>query len=277
MSSIIKKIYKKGLPDAAISFVVTTIDSLLARETVRSSLRAQLRRLLTGSREKPYREISTVELWADKVMKILNDKGVSAKTIGIDGLPGSGKSSLGRALAARSGLTWRTLYWRELINAFPFESGYIYENIRLIRCQDIDRLEVVIYIDCPIEDAASRVLERDRGGILADLFDFPKLKEIGDVAFETIDGEEIRITGSPIRIKLRPKGGYRDIKKLRDMIKNKETDLDLLCKEEMLFTYCYGRPQKGIWPYIKLDAYNPDILSGVSAAFKKALVSLYFT
>ncbi|MBF0496559.1 MAG: hypothetical protein HQK58_08305 [Deltaproteobacteria bacterium] len=173
MGNIIKKIYKKGLPEAAISFAVTTMDSLLARETVRSSLRAQFRRFLTGSREKPYREIPLVELWADKVMEILNGKGISAKAIGIDGLPGSGKSSLGRALAVRSGLNWRTLYWRELINAYPFEDGYIYENIRLIRCQDIDRLGVVIYIDCPIEEAERRVLERDRGGVITDLIDYP--------------------------------------------------------------------------------------------------------
>lgn len=174
-----------------VTFLFNTTKNLLTKPTVLSTLRAQVRWVFTGSREKPYRSVSSVECYSDRIMELLDCKGIAPRSIGIDGLPGSGKSSLGRSLAKRTGLEWRTLYWKELKGPFPFEKGRIYENIRLIRTQDIEPFDMIIYLDCSLDASTSRVMERDRDGILIDLLDFPKLKQIGDIAFEMADGEDL--------------------------------------------------------------------------------------
>ena len=273
----LEKFYKKTLPLLAGTFVSSTVKNLLARETVRSAIRGEVRKIVTGSREKPYQEVQTVEDYADKIMEILNDKGIFPRSICIDGLPGSGKSTLGRSLAERTGLKWRTLYWKELNEAYPFNEGRIYENIRLIRTQNMEHFDIILYIDCPMEDAQNRVLKRDRNGALADVVDFPKMKRIGDAAFEMLDGEEIRIEGGPIRIKLRPEEGYRDLENLKTPLEAKGLDVEGFSKEELLFIYTYGNAQSGLSPYIKLGAYKNEILSGIHAAMRKILVARYLT
>ncbi|NVL90187.1 MAG: hypothetical protein HWN69_04210 [Desulfobacterales bacterium] len=272
-----KKFYKKTLPDMAITFVSTTVKNLLARDTVRSAIRGEVRKIITGNREKFYQEVLTVDDYADKIMKILNDRGISPRCICIDGLPGSGKSTLGRSLAKRTGLKWRTLCWKELNKAYPFNEGRIYENIRLIRTQDIDDFDIIIYIDCAMEEAQNRVIDRDRNAALADVVDFSRMKRIGDTAFEMLDGEEIRIEGSPIRIKLRPEKGYRDLENLKTRLEAKGFDVEGFSKEELLFIYCYEKPQSGLSPYVKLGAYKNEILSGIYTAVSKALVARYLT
>lgn len=48
-----EKFYKKTLPLIALTFVSTAAKNLLARETVRSAIRGGVRKILTGSAEKP--------------------------------------------------------------------------------------------------------------------------------------------------------------------------------------------------------------------------------
>ena len=273
----LKKIYKETLPEMGVTFVFKTLSSLLARPTILSTLRAQVRRVFTGSKEKPYREIPRVEYYSDRIMELLDSRGVAPRSICIDGLPGSGKSSLGRSLAKKTGLEWQTLYWRDLREPYPFEKGKIYENIRLIRTQRIEHFDMIIYIDCPIATATCRVMDRDRDGVLVDAFDFPKLKAIGDVAFEMAAGEEFRIDQSPIRIKLRPKEGYRDVENLKAKLKAEGISVAGLSKEELLFMYCYGKAQEGILPYVRLGAYNKDILSALLEALNRGLAARRFT
>ena len=107
--------------------------------------------------------------------------------------------------------------------------------------------------------------------------DFTLLKKIGDTAFEMLDGEEINIEESPIRMKTRPARGYRDLEKLKNRVREKGFAVEGFSKEELLFICCYGRPQGGISPYVKIGAYNSEIFSGISSALTLALVKRYFT
>ena len=273
-----KKFYKKTLPDLALNFFIVTIANLLRKPTVQSAIRGQARKILTGNREKqPYETVPMIEHYADRIMETLNGKGTYPKSICIDGLPGSGKSTLGRALAKRCNLKWRTLRWKELEEAYPFKNGRIYENIRLIRTQDMEGFDVIIYFDCPAEVAKDRVITRDRNATLADVLDFPSLKKIGDTAFEMLGGEEIKISESPIRIKQRQKEGYRDLERLKSHVQEKGFDVDGFSKEELLFIYCYGKPQCGLSPYINLGAYNNEILSGIYEAAARSLAKNFLT
>lgn len=267
----LKDFTEKTLPGMAVAFIAAATMDLLAKDTIRSAIRGRVRRLLTGSSEKPYHDVAIVEGYADQTVDILYENNIFPEIIGIDGPPGSGKSTLGRSLAKRTSLNWRCLYLKDVSKPYFFTFGHIYENIRLFRTQNIDNFDVIIYIDCQVEDAEHRVIERDRNGALADYVDFEKIKKIGDAAFEMAHGEEIRIPMSPIRIKLRPKEGYRDIDTLKMRLRSKGFDVERFSKEELLFAYCYGEPKSGILPYVRLGAYNNELLSGVYAALRVAM------
>ena len=77
----VKTFYEKILPDMALNFVILTAKNFLERQTVRSAVRGEVRKILTGSREKPYEMVPTVEYYADKIMEALNDKGIYPRSI----------------------------------------------------------------------------------------------------------------------------------------------------------------------------------------------------
>ena len=106
---------------------------------------------------------------------------------------------------------------------------------------------------------------------MPNFLDFEKLKIIGNLAFEIAEGEEIKIPSSPIRMKIRPPAGYQDQKNLADRLKTAGIRAEKLSKEEMLFLSCYGEAKQGIKPYLKLDAYNHDIIAGLVAGIMVAL------
>ena len=107
--------------------------------------------------------------------------------------------------------------------------------------------------------------------ILADMVDFHKLKTVGDTAFEMLAGDEIRLEGGPVRIKIKPPEGYGDIGRLKKRLQEKGFDVEGFSKEELLFIYCYGKPRKGLAPYVKLGAYNNEIMTGLYDALIRSL------
>ncbi len=265
-----KALKPDALPGIVAAFAMETGKNLLARETVRSTIRGQVRRMVTGNREKPFENVPTVERYSDQIIDILDDRQMSPDIIGIDGPPGSGKSTLGRSLAGRTGLQWTNLTAGDVSVPYLFRRGRVYENIRLFRTQDLERLDLILYIDCRIEDAQRRVVERDRNGALADYLHFDVLKTVGDAAFELARGEEIRIPASPIRMKIRPRNGFGDMERLRRILRAEGVDVSGHTKEALLFQLCYGRPRKGLLPYVRFGAYNRELLSGALSALHAA-------
>ena len=258
----------RQLPRMLLAFSRTSAHYLLQRDTICSTVRALLRKAATGNREKPYRVIPEVESYTAAIMALMRREALVCDNIAIDGLPGSGKSTLGRSLARRTDLKWETLYWKQLREPFLFLPGRIYENIRLIRTQNLDCFDLVIYLDCQAAQAQERVLNRDRDGTLNDVLDFNKLKRIGDLAFELLDGEEIRPAGTPMRMKIRPPGGFREQIRLEALLQTQGLTAGELPKEALLHDYLYGRPRKGLAAYARPGAYNRELLAGLGAALR---------
>ena len=139
----LKTVYRKILPDMALYFGVITLPNLLLKHSVRSALKDGVRRIFTKNVEKPFHRVPVVEHHADRILETLNEKGIIPKIICIDGMPGSGKSTLGRTLAERCNLEWKTLYWKEIKKGFSFKEETIYENMRLVRTQDVENFDVI--------------------------------------------------------------------------------------------------------------------------------------
>jgi hypothetical protein len=78
-------------------------------------------------------------------------------------------------------------------------------------------------------------------------------------------------------MKQRPQEGYRDIERLKTRLREKGIDVEGFSKEELLFIYCYGKPQIGLSPYVKLGAYSNEILSGIYDALVRSLAKRFLT
>ena len=96
------------------------------------------------------------------------------------------------------------------------------------------------------------------------------MRKIGDISFEIADGTEFSIPRSSLKIKIRPKEGYRDIINLRKKVESKRLYNKNLSKEELLFLHCYGNPRKGILPYVNWGAYNNELLSAAHVSLRLA-------
>ncbi len=259
--------------DAAVVAGKTTADALAKRPGVQASLDSLKMRVTTGRGEK-HEIIDEVYKNADDIIALLNSKGVHTKKLAVDGVPGSGKSTLARALAEKLNFTLETLDYIDLNKPQDFsKEKAIYEHHRLLRTQDIDDFDAIIYIDEPPELSQKKCLHRKRGGIDIDIFDYEKLKKIGEEAFNIATGKIYKIKNSYIKLKIKPKAGFRAYENIRDKVKKKGFETEGLCKEELLFASAYGKAAKGLMAYVRLDAYNEEILEGLSAGVLRFLMA----
>ncbi|VEN74631.1 conserved hypothetical protein [Candidatus Desulfarcum epimagneticum] len=214
---------------------------------------------------------------AKAIEKIFKDRHVFPDRIAIDGLPGSGKSSLAAALAKRMDMEVVCLDHQDMEERFSFEKApAIYEHHRLLRTQDMDRFDVMIYIDQPVEKAKQNILKRQRGAYLVDIMNFELMKKIGKKAFSLADGQVISVDHSFVRIKIRPDNGYRDMANLDSELSAKaagDSAGEVLNKEQRIFLLTEGRARKGFLSYVNPRAYERELLSalivGVDSASKK--------
>jgi len=267
MSSMSKSIIKAA-PEFAIRFTSTALQNMMSKQTVQSFFRGQFRKMTTGSREKPFKPVMDAELACDEILAFFNRMQIMPKLIGIDGIPGAGKSTLGRTLANRLCFQWCTLKWQEMQFEYDFKQQHIYENVRLIRTQNIELFDVLIYLDLPVELAKQRVIDRDRNGMLADIVRFDRMKLVGDVAFALLESQEWTIHHPTIRIKVKD-NKFNHTEHIHTMLDQKGIYWDhSMTKEEKLFALCYGKPKKGILAYANFGAYNNVILSAFNSCFK---------
>jgi hypothetical protein len=205
---------------------------------------------------------------ADAIATLFNKRRIVPDRIAVDGVPGSGKSSLATALSRKLGMSVACLDHRNMDEAINFDSGRtVYEQHRLLRTQDLDVFDAIIYLDEPEEISKRKILQRKRGGYLVEIMNFSRLKAIGLKAFSTAAGENIPIKGSFARVKIRPEGGFRSLENIERELRANGLNGSGLNKEQKLFLCVEGRSASGFGAYINPHAFDRELLNAFASFF----------
>lgn len=218
------------------------------------------------------KEVKEVEENADLIADFLKNKGIRPNRIGIDGLPGAGKSTLANALSNRLKMEWISLDYQLSNEPFHFnKNNSIYEHQRLFRTQDIDVFDIILFMDLPVEKIKKQIIYRGQGAFNIEIFDYDLMQEVGRIAFDIADGKKIRIPNSHICMKIRPKGGF-------NVTENLENQLEMagfvntgnLTKEEKIFLLIEGKAKRGKFANNLGSKYAMELLANVREYFNNS-------
>lgn len=253
--------------------ISTTAAALTQRDSVQASIDSVKMRLSKGQAE-IHDNQKAVKKNAKAVLSLFKEKKFKPRRLAIDGVPGSGKSSLAYGLAEKLDFQVKTLDYIDMNKPQDFSKmNTIYEHHRLLRTQLTEIFDAIIYIDEPVELSKKKCVHRKRGGINIDVFDYDKLKKIGEKAFEAADGKTHEIPGTHIKIKFRPKKGFNAYKNLRDELKKKGIKTERRSKEELLFLSVYEKAESRLMAYINFGAYNKELKKGIKAGISTFFMS----
>ena len=265
MGGFVKELQKAIGTNKRILKVATTAGlaltrGVLSKPGIRAYLDYQIENLFYGwSADGNYPE--EVNMTADEILGLFSARTLSPNRIAVDGVPGSGKSTLAAALARKLNFAVECLDHRNMDRAVSFaQDRTIYEHHRLLRTQDLDCFDVLIYIDEPVDVSRQKVLRRKRGGYLVDIMNFDRLKSIGNKAFSVADGECIALKNSFARLKIRPENGFRCLENIEAELLAKGLSSKGLNKEQALFLCVEGTARNGFGAYLNPHAYDAELL-----------------
>jgi len=275
MGSAAKKLLKvlsrgskdNELPARAIRAALALAKGVLSKPGLAAQLEYRFVRAVRGWTECEQLPVEILRT-ADAIATLFNRRQIVPDRIAVDGVPGSGKSSLATALSRKLGMSVACLDHRNMDEAISFDGERtIFEQHRLLRTQDIDLFDAIIYLDEPVEISKRKILERKRGGYLVEITNFSRLKAIGLKAFSTAAGEYIPINGSFARVKIRPEGGFRSLENIERELLAKGLSGSGLSKEQKLFLCVEGRSASGFGAYINPHAFDRELLNALATFF----------
>lgn len=203
---------------------------------------------------------------AQAIHQHLASRGLDPRTmrIGIDAPPGSGKTTLARALAQQTGMSHYGLDWEpgnawkstiglgRNVEKMPHapRAGEIMEHYLLNRTHDPELFDAQIHLRRNPDAIRQQLNHRGNAAYIGDLMDLDKSLGVADLGFDTLNGDEIDMGNGTI-MKLRPHEGWGN--QLDQRLMAAGIDSAGLSRHEKLLTLHSGqRTTGGGWtPYLK--------------------------
>jgi hypothetical protein len=203
---------------------------------------------------------------AQAIHQHLTSRGLDPRTlrIGIDAPPGSGKTTLARALAHQTGMTHYGLDWEpgnawkstiglgRNVEKMPHapRAGEIMEHYLLNRTHDPELFDAQIHLRRDPSKLREQLNHRGNAAYIGDMMDLDKSLGVADLGFDTLDGDEVDM-GNGAVMKLRPREGWGN--QLDQRLQAAGIDPSGLSRHEKLLTLHSGRRTTGGgWtPYLK--------------------------
>lgn len=203
---------------------------------------------------------------AQAIHQHLTERGLDPRTmrIGIDAPPGSGKTTLARAIARQTGMShygldWEPGHaWKSTIGLgrnvestpHPPRAGEILEHYLLNRTHDPELFDAQIHLRRDPNVIRQQITRRGRSAAASDFMDLDKSLRVADLGFDTLDGDEIDL-GNGAVMKLRPREGWGN--QLDQRLTAIGIDPSGLSRHEKLLTLHNGQRTTGAgWtPYVK--------------------------
>ncbi len=189
--------------------------------------------------------------------------------IGIDAPPGSGKTTLARAIAQQTGMSHYGLDWepghawkstiglgRNVENTpHAPRAGEILEHYLLNRTHDPELFDAQIHLRRDPNVIRQQITQRGRSAAASDFMDLDKSLRVADLGFDTLDGDEVDL-GNGAVMKLRPREGWGN--QLDQHLTAAGIDPTGLSRHEKLLTLHSGQRTTGAgWtPYVK-NPFSP--------------------
>lgn len=203
---------------------------------------------------------------ADLIHQKLLEHGLDPASLrmGIDAPPGSGKTTLARALSQRAGMKHYGLDWEpgnwwkstvglgrnvEKMPRAP-KAGEILEHYMLGRTYDPELFDVMVHIHRDPNVIREQLRNRGNAAYISDLMDLDKSLGVADLGFNTLAGETIDL-GDGVQMKLRPREGWGNA--VDQQLMQLGIDPTGLSRHEKLLSLHAGKRTTGAgWtPYVK--------------------------
>jgi hypothetical protein len=203
---------------------------------------------------------------ADKIHQALLAHGLDPATLrmGIDAPPGSGKTTLARAVAQRAGMKHYGLDWEpgnwwkstvgmgrnmEKMPRAP-KAGEILEHYMLGRTYDPEMFDAMVHIRRDPEVIKQQLRSRGNAAYISDMMDLDKSLGVAAKGFDTLGGETVDI-GDGVQLKMRPREGWGNM--LDQHLLQGGIDPTGLSRHEKLLSLQEGKRSTGAgWtPYVK--------------------------
>lgn len=202
-----------------------------------------------------------IDVYGKQVADQIRSSGLdpSKITIGLSGIPGSGKSTVAKSISKHLGTNVVTEDLHGMSDVIkvttgkkPIQPGHLYEQTHLLHRVEPDKFDVMIHVDVPVAEATKRLHARGRGAWQSDVYDLDKMQKTISTAFNETAGAAKEVAPG-IKMKIKPPGGFKADETLNAGLKNKGIDPSHMSRQQKVVTQATGNKhyRKGRLAFLK--------------------------